>query len=219
MVKKYDYQIILGFTIFVLIFQSFSSIFVVEETVAYAKKLINPLENEQNNTQLKPHVVVAIIDSGINVYHEIFRRINNTQHPSTYIEGFPKDAEAVDVTFGDTYQNNYEQDKDMWEHQLQQRTLYWFPHTNIIGISFGNSTWYGKEESGYPIIDEVGHGTDTASVIATINPNATIVMVEVGANKLKDAFSWAINQSWIDIIDIEFGINYKPRVFFHVSQW
>ncbi len=168
--------------------------------------------------EFKPHVVVAILDSGINVYHEIFRRWNETKHPSRYIEGFPKNIKAINLTFGKDWQLNYEKDKEIWK-KLQRGKLYWFPNTNIMGISFGQSTWYGREELGEPVLDNNGHGTSVSSVIAKINPNATILMVEVGANKLREALSWVVNQSWVDIIDIEFGIWYKPRVLFWTTIW
>ncbi|MEA2054774.1 MAG: hypothetical protein U9O96_06705 [Candidatus Thermoplasmatota archaeon] len=169
-------------------------------------------------TNFKPHVVVAMIDSGINVYHEIFRREDMVQHPSTYIGGFPEDAEAINLTFGDDWESNYENDKEIWEN-LEEKKLYWFPHTNIIGISFGQSTWYGREEPGDPILDDVGHGTSTSSIIEKINPNVTILMVETGGNKLKEALSWTVNRSWIDIIVPEFGVWYRPRMLFWTTIW
>ena len=179
------------------------------------KKLDNGFDTQNS---FKPHVVVAVIDSGINVYHEVFRRWNETVHPSRYIEGFPEDAKAINLTFGDDWHSNYEKDKEIWE-SLQEKNLYWFPHTNIIAISFGQSTWYGKEGPGDAILDDNGHGTSASSVIARMDPDATILMVETGGNKLKEALSWTVNQSWIDVIDIEFGVWYKPRIFFWTTVW
>ncbi|MCX6666584.1 MAG: S8/S53 family peptidase [Euryarchaeota archaeon] len=211
----------LGIVLIVLFLSPISCIFIDVSAVQNVAISQRSLENSphQLNLTYKPHVVVAMIDSGVNIYHEVFQKPNLTQHPSTYIEGFPSDVESVNLTFGDNYSSNYEYDKDIWEHQLKQRTLYWFPHTNIIGISFGNSTFYSQEDLGYSIIDIAGHGTETTSVIEKINPNVTIVVVQVGANKVNEALSWAVNQSWIDIIDIEFGVWYKPRVLIPTTIW
>jgi len=193
------------------------SIIIMPTSLAFHVNKIDYPKNTSFTYDYKPHVVVAVLDSGINVYHEVFRRWNTT-HPSRYIEGFPEDAPAINLTFGKDWQDNYEKDKEIWE-SLEKKKLYWFPHTNIIGISFGQSTWYGREEPGDIILDDNGHGTFASSVIAEINPNATILMVEVGGNKLKEALLWAVNQSWIDIIDIEFGVWYKPRLFFWTTVW
>ncbi|RLF40680.1 MAG: hypothetical protein DRN12_04860 [Thermoplasmata archaeon] len=191
------------------------TLILISSNIMYAKEMDR---DASNSIDFKPHVVVAILDSGVNVYHKIFRRWNETMHPSTYIEGFPEDVQAVNLTFGNDWQSNYEEDKETWR-SLEEKKLYWFPHTNIIAISFGQSTWYRREESGDIILDDNGHGTSTSSVIAKINPNVTILMVETGANKLKEALSWAVNQSWIDVIDIEFGVWYKPRLFFWITIW
>ncbi|MFH1102121.1 MAG: S8/S53 family peptidase, partial [Methanobacteriota archaeon] len=175
--------------------------------------------NHKNITG-KPHVVIAVIDSGINVYHEVFRRPNLTIHPSVYIEEFSSTTEAINLTFHGNYSSNFEADKQIWEGYLNTQTLYWFPQTNIIGISFGQLLPEFLNIEQYPIIDEFFHGTGVASVIAKENPNATIVMVEAGSKNLEEAFLWAVNQSWIDIITTEYGMRYRPLSFLSsIIQW
>src|SRR5688572_21978962 len=55
----------------------------------------------RSNTAQPVNAVVSLVDTGINPYHLSFRdpspRAN--KHPSTYIPGYPKDAEALHVTF------------------------------------------------------------------------------------------------------------------------
>jgi hypothetical protein len=168
---------------------------------------------EQSNESFagKPHVVVALLDSGINPYHEVFRRPNNTQPPWTYIPGFPKDAIALNLTFNGTYQENVEADKDTWT-KVEKGKVYWIPHTCIAGaVSFS------VPDSSIPlpiypalsslILDEISHGTITSSCVVKANPNATIFMIQCGYKHCEEALCWAINQSWIDIISFEFGNN------------
>ena len=178
-------------------------------------KPINP-----TNTSYKPHVVVAMIDTGINVYHNEFRRPNLTDHPSTYIEGIPSDATEINLTFSENYSYNVEHDKTIWGNIIK-KNLYWFPHTNILGISFAKPTSIlSYLYLGDPILDEYMHGTATSSVVSMINPNCTIVMIEAFPNTFKEALSWAVNQSWIDIIDIEFGVVYRPFIYLELqTQW
>ena len=167
------------------------------------------LHDNPNKTQLQPHVVVALIDNAIDIYHPIFRRENLIYPPSTYIEGFPDTATAVNITFDDVggYWSSIEKDSRIWE-RLTTKTLYWFPHTNIIGITFRD--FRGSNES--PLLPGPWHGTATSSIIAMKCPNATIVFIQANSSSLVEAFSWAVNQSWIDIILPEFATrNNTPR--------
>lgn len=144
------------------------------------------------------HVVIADIDTGINPYHRAFRRPAMAQHPSAYIEGFPKNTPSLNLTFGRDYESDVRKDSAIWK-EVKDRTLYWIPRTNILAISFGKFT-----KEGPYILDQQGHGTGTASVIAQENPDAFILMVQTSNENLTEALSWAVNQSWMDIISSQF---------------
>ncbi len=158
--------------------------------------------NQLNLTNYSPHVVIALIDTAIDVYHQVFRREFQTFHPSTYIEDFPEDAKAINLTFDDVggYWSSIEKDTNVWKN-LTPKTLYWFPHTNIIGITFRDFS-EGNES---PLLPGHWHGTATSSIIAMNCPDATIVFIQANSSSLVEAFSWAVNQSWIDIILPEFA--------------
>ena len=49
----------------------------------------------------RSHVVIAVVDTGINPYHVAYRRPEYAVHPSTYIEGFPADTPALGVNLGE----------------------------------------------------------------------------------------------------------------------
>jgi hypothetical protein len=186
------------------------------------KPSINEIGNKQTNGDLKksfneadvhkPHVVVAVCDLGINPYHEVFRRPNNTQPPWTYIPGFPKDAIALSLTFDGIYQENVEADKDTWA-KVEKGKVYWIPYTCIAGaISFSLEENaldpIGYNLSGpYPILDAGMHGTTDASCVLEANPDATILMAQCGYRHYVNALQWVVNQSWIDVIIGDFGDN------------
>ena len=157
----------------------------------------------------KPFVVIALIDSGINPYHQDFRAPEFVHHPSKYIEGYPRDAKAFDLSLGTADAKGYEAARgadDIDWARIQEGELRWFPGTRIIGgISLGSgdtvSPWVGRK-----ILDDQGHGTGTASVAAGqffgSNPNALIVEVEsLGEASL----NWATQQKWIDIVSNSWG--------------
>ena len=156
----------------------------------------------------KPFTVIAFVDSGINPYHQDFRAPEFQHHPSEFVEGFPEDAAALelslDVADRDGYAAAREADDETWL-EVERNTLYWFPGTRIIG---GYSTTNGGSGA-YPerrIMDENGHGTGVASVAAGqffgSNPNALIVMVEGLGD---DSLDWATAQPWIDIVSNSWG--------------
>lgn len=156
----------------------------------------------------QPFTVIALVDSGINAYHQDFRAPEFVHHPAEYVEGFPADAERLDLSFGVADSEGYAAARDADEDTLldiQGNKLYWIPGTRIIG---GYSTRAGGAGA-FPerkILDENGHGTGVASVSAGqffgSNPNALIVAVEgLGAASLE----WATAQPWIDIVSNSWG--------------
>jgi hypothetical protein len=52
-----------------------------------------------NKLRERSHVVIAVVDSGINPYHVAHRRPEYAVHPSRYIEGFPADTPALGLGF------------------------------------------------------------------------------------------------------------------------
>jgi PKD repeat protein len=122
---------------------------------------------------------IAIADTGINPYHLEFSAEtypdpdvlaltdNFTKHPSEYINGYPKDAEALPITLGQGYYPP--QDAPIWTGNttIEPGKLYWFPGTKIVGaIDAGGSTGATSGDDPHPILDDNGHGTGSASVSA-----------------------------------------------------
>jgi hypothetical protein len=162
-----------------------------------------------------PQAVVALIDTGINPYSAAFRDPSPLayQHPSTYIPGYPADAQALPITLDVPYEEAIKQDEALWDG-VRSRRLYWIPGTRIIGaISYGgggtncpaaseippaNALQAGCLDT--PILDDHGHGSMTASRAAgsprSLAPGARIVAIEgLGANQVR----WAANAGWIDV--------------------
>ena len=165
----------------------------------------------------RSHVVIGLIDTGVNPYHIAYRRPEYTIHPSLYIEGFPTDAPALGLDFNgsDYVAARTGDDAAVWS-QVGERTLYWIPGTNIIGAySIRNES--GTPPAGVvqrPIIDDNGHGTGTSSVAGGAgfsyatraplgsNPEVLLVIIEGLGH---EAVEWALNQPWIDIISGSYG--------------
>jgi hypothetical protein len=168
----------------------------------------------------RSHVVIAIIDTGINPYHLAFRRPEYVVHPSRYIEGFPTTAPALKLSLGeDDYVKARKADDAATWAKVQERKLYWIPGTNIIGAR-AEYDWGGvppADQQSRLILDDEGHGTPVASVAAGgrssswssaqlgANPDALIVVVEGPGN---DAVKWVSEQPWIDVMSASYSPGY-----------
>jgi hypothetical protein len=157
----------------------------------------------------KPFVVIGIVDSGINPYHQDFRAPEFVHHPSKYIEGYPKDSEAFKLDLATADAKGYDAARkadDLEWSLVEAAKLHWFPGTRVIG---GISMGAGDTVDPYAerkILDDQGHGTGTASVAAGqffgSNPNALIVEIESLGEASEE---WATSQEWIDIVSNSWG--------------
>ena len=150
---------------------------------------------------IEPTAVIAVIDTGINPYHRVFRDDSPLayRHPSTYIPGFPKNAEALHLTLDeDNYRDAALKDCELWNNVVPGK-LYWFPGTKIIGgITFDSPTSGICTPSG--ILDVNGHGTMTASRAAATGYGACPECRIVAIQGFEPGVRWAAdNSSWIDV--------------------
>ena len=164
----------------------------------------------------RSHVVIAVVDTGINPYHVAYRRPEYAVHPSTYVEGFPADTPALGLNLGepDYVTARGGDDGPVWS-QVAEKKLYWIPGTNIVG-AYSVADYAGTPPGGLPsrpIVDDDGHGTGTTSVAGGggmstrgapfgSNPDALIVILEGLGD---EGVRWASEQPWIDFISGSYG--------------
>jgi hypothetical protein len=156
-------------------------------------------------SQTEIPVVVALVDTGINPYHEAFRA-----QPGRGSEAFAErlGAEVITLAQEGELTGRLGLDADVWK-RLQPGKLYAFSGTRVLGISISKST----EDA--PIFDAIGHGTATASMVAREAPEALIVMVQVDTRgcppdcppriPLAPALEWIASTPSIDIVSMSVG--------------
>ncbi len=148
---------------------------------------------------LEPYypVVVAVIDTGVNPYHEHFQRASIPDHVlDRFVNTLDGEApQRVSLAHRGDYEERVQKDEGFWTSAEKGR-LYYFEGTNILGISFAGG-------SGVPVLDEAGHGTGTSGAVLDANPNAIVVMVQGTGNP--DGEAWAAEQPWVDLLSESYG--------------
>lgn len=162
-------------------------------------------------------VVVGVIDSGINPYHDFFNSNGELYRdtapsavsPAVLAEFGIDNAHTLHLTRSGNFAADYAADQAMWD-QVKPGELYWFAGTNIMAISFapGSRILLPDDSS-----DTHGVGV-TASVLRG-NPEAVVVFVEgTGA----DGESYAFNHPSIDIVTTSYGTPGSLPLPYHLTS-
>lgn len=129
-----------------------------------------PLTGSSAARSPEPTAVVAVVDTGINPYHVVFRDRSAAaqRHPSTRFPGYPRDALPLRLSLdAGSYAEAMEQDCESVWRRVVPGQLYWVPGTTVVGaISFNGALRGDCGELSYAplhVLDRNGHGTMTAS--------------------------------------------------------
>jgi hypothetical protein len=178
-------------------------------------------------TESDEHTVIAVVDSGVNLYHDFFAAPALTDHPSTWLSGFPASATPVSLSLGTPDRASAVAADSATLAGLTRSTydptmgtfdehLYTFPGTRVVGgISFGEYDSTATPGPGLPVLDDVGRGTTAAGLaagagLAAADGNVLVVAVEVSDLHHDDGVLWAARQPWIDAIAV--GYSYLADV-------
>lgn len=157
---------------------------------------------------LVPHVLVAVPDTGVNVYHRVFFRPDLTEHPCTYIRDFPCSVQRLDLTVGgDDWSTAFETDRQAWAN-LRPGEWYWIPRTVFVAVSCELPTGaVSTPEATVCILDEVDdHGTGTAGSVAMESPGALLAF-KAGRSGTEAFFEKGlpidvVSVSWADTVPL-----------------
>ncbi|HIG75829.1 MAG TPA: T9SS type A sorting domain-containing protein [Bacteroidetes bacterium] len=162
-------------------------------------------------------VVVSVIDSGINPYHDFYNaggELYPTAAPSSVtqdvLDAFGIDeAHTIRLTRTGDFAADFAADAAVWAN-VQPGELYWFAGTNVMAISYdpGSRILLPDDESDT-------HGVGTSAAVLRANPDAIVVFVE-GITDASETF--AFTHPEIDIVSTSYGAIGSLPLPYHINN-
>lgn len=153
----------------------------------------------------RPRVVVAVIDSAINPYHDFFYQRPSSVTQEVLEELGVKPGHAVKLTRTGDFAADRAADEGFWS-SVQRGELYHFAGTNIIATSRaleGVDVPYLK-----PTAEKNAHGVGTTAAVLTANPDAIVLFVEANsALGSAESHAAALRSPAVDVVTTSYGIS------------
>lgn len=167
-------------------------------------------------------VVVAVIDSAINAYHDFYYAGSpiyadtapSAVTPSVLQELGVKPENVLELTRTGNLQADIAADQAIWS-SLKRGEAYWVKGTNVVMTSFVA----GELPVLVPDINKSAHGIGTSAAVLTANPEAVILFVETEGDLANDAsHDYAFLHPAVDMISTSYGISI-PNTGFPLPEW
>ncbi len=162
-------------------------------------------------------VIVSVIDSGINPYHDFFNaggEIYANSAPSSVTPAILSELgidsnHILTLTRTGDFSADFAADQALWS-QVNAGELYWFAGTNVLAISFApGSRIIMPDDSGDT------HGVGTSAAVLRANPEAIMLFVE-GISDTSEAY--AFNHPAVDIVSTSYGLPGSLPVPDHINN-
>jgi len=153
----------------------------------------------------RPRVVVSVIDSAINPYHEFYYRRPSSVTQEVLADLGVKPGNVVKLTRTGDFAADRGADAGFWS-RVRRGELYHFAGTNIIATSLaleGVDEPYLK-----PTAAKNAHGVGTSAAVLTANPDAIILFVEANsALGSAESHAAAFRNPAVDIVTTSYGVS------------
>lgn len=170
----------------------------------------------------RPRAVVAVLDSGINPYHDFYYAgspLYPNAHPSAVtqevLDAFGvKPENIVTLTRTGNLANDLVADAAFWSRVTRGET-YHFRGTNIIARSFAGSSDVVLK----PDTSKSAHGVGTSGSVLAANPDAVLFFVEqASALGSETSHAFAFQHPAIDVISTSYGVSI-PNTGFPLPEY
>lgn len=165
-------------------------------------------------------VVVAVVDSSFNAYHEFFYTgspIYGNAAPASVTAdvlaefGVPPENQ-IELTRSGDLVADIATDGAFWD-TVQRGQPYWFKGTNLIAVSF-------CEEAFTPLVPDTAknpHGTGTSAAVLRANPEAVLLLVEACTTPETPELEFAGTHPAVDLLSYSFSIGFGVPVSYAAS--
>jgi hypothetical protein len=169
-----------------------------------------------------PRAVVAVLDSGINPYHDFYYAgspLYPNGHPTAVtqevLDAFGvKPENVVTLTRTGNLANDLVADAAFWSRVTRGET-YHFRGTNIIIRSFAGAS----DVVVRPDTSKSAHGVGTSGSVLAANPDAVLLFVEQGsALGSEESHAFAFQHPAIDVVSTSYGVSI-PNTGFPLPEY
>ena len=165
----------------------------------------------QPTLPLDERVVVAVIDSAINAYHEFYYAGSaiytdaapSAVTPSVLQELGVKPENVLELTRTGSVSANIAADQALWDG-LKRGEPYWVKGTNVVMVSYVA----GDLPVLKPDPAKSAHGVGTSAAVLAANPEAVVLFVETHGDLANDlSHDYAFLHPAVDIISTSYGVS------------
>lgn len=160
----------------------------------------------------EPRVIVAVIDSAMNPYHDFFyagSAIYKNAPPSSVTPevlaelGVPPEN-IITLTRTGNITKDKKSDEAVWS-KIRRGKPYWFKGTNLVGVSFSGKPFL-MPSAANP--EKNPHGVGTSAAVLIANPEAIILFVETWDSLANDdSHKFAFLHPAVDFISTSYGVS------------
>ncbi|MGJ8668868.1 MAG: S8 family serine peptidase [Oceanococcus sp.] len=183
--------------------------------------------SDPDNNPLSPvaadtRVIVSVLDSGVNPYHDFYYAGSaiypdsapSSVTPAVLYELGVKPENILELTRSGNMQLDLEADAAIWD-SVKRGETYWIKGTNVVVISFAG----GEVPALKPAVEKSAHGVGTSAAVLAANPEAVILFVETqGALGSDVSHDYAFLHPAVDILTTSYGISI-PNTGFPLPEW
>ena len=167
-----------------------------------------------------PRVVVAVVDSSFNMYHEYFHAGSAIYPGTAPVSVTPEvlaefgvpEQNRVRLTRSGNLAQDIAADRAFWS-RVQRGEPYWFEGTNLIAVSF-------CEDAFAPLVPDPAknpHGTGTSASVLRANPEAVLLLVEACTTPEAPELEYAGTHPAVDLLSYSFSIGFGVPVSYAAS--
>lgn len=162
-------------------------------------------------TKAAPRVVVAVVDSALNPYHEFFYA-GSPIYPGTAPASVTTEvlselgvapADRVRLTRSGNIEADLAADAAFWD-RVERGTPYWFEGSNIVAVSNCEEPFRPLQ----PQTDKNPHGTGTSAAMLKANPEAVLLFFEaceMPTGPDADALEYVLGHPAVDLLSFSYN--------------